>query len=86
MAWVVEFRPAAVRQFRKLPRQVQIRLKVRIDALASDPTPPSSLKLAGLSGLHRLRVGECRIVYLVQDERLVVLVVKIGHRREIYRK
>jgi len=53
--------------------------------LANNPRPFGSDKLAGPEELYRVRVGDYRIVYQIQDEALLVLVVKIGHRREVYR-
>lgn len=81
----VKFRPQAWRQFRKLPRQVQEKLKAPIDALAGEPRPAGCRALAGQEGLWRIRVGDYRIIYQIEDERLVVLVVRLGHRREVYR-
>lgn len=58
----------------------------KIDSLAKDPTPAGSKLLKGKhAGLHRLRSGDFRVLYQVEDERLVVLVVKVGNRREVYR-
>jgi mRNA interferase RelE/StbE len=54
-------------------------------SLANDPRPPGWEKLAGVESLYRIRVRNYRIVYQIQDVALVVLVVKIGHRREVYR-
>ncbi|MEO5333000.1 MAG: type II toxin-antitoxin system RelE/ParE family toxin [Magnetococcus sp. YQC-5] len=53
--------------------------------LAHDPRPPGSKKLAGVADTWRIRVGDYRIIYIIEDDRLVVLIVKIGHRREVYR-
>jgi mRNA interferase RelE/StbE len=53
--------------------------------LAPDPRPSGCEKLAGVDDLFRIRVGDYRIVYRVQDQALIVLIVKIGHRREVYR-
>ena len=82
----VEFTARAHRQFAKLERATQIRLAPAIDALADDPRPPGCVKLAGADDLYRIRVGAYRIVYAIEDDRLVVLVVKVGHRRDVYRE
>lgn len=86
MAYRLEFTPTADRQFRKLPAQLRARLKPHIDALAQNPRPSGIKKLGGENNVYRLRVGDYRILYEVRDEVLLVLVVKVGHRREIYRK
>jgi mRNA interferase RelE/StbE len=61
------------------------RVNAAILALADDPYPPGSRKLHGEEDLYRVRIGDYRILYRVENERLVVLVVNIGHRRDIYR-
>ncbi len=61
------------------------RLSDTISNLASDPRPPDCLKMQGGDGLYRVRVGDYRIIYEIQDAVLVVLVVQIGNRREVYR-
>lgn len=85
MSYTVELRPAATRALEALPRVAQERLRGKIDALAGDPRPPGCVKMAGEDDLWRIRVGSYRVVYTVRDDVLVVLVVKIGHRREVYR-
>ena len=85
MLYQIEFSRQADRQFRNLPSQIQQRLKSKIDPLANTPRPHGSEKLSGTDQLYRSRVGDYRIVYAVEDERLLVLVVKVGHRREVYR-
>jgi mRNA interferase RelE/StbE len=67
------------------PRGLRIRIVSRIQSLARNPRPRGSQKLAGESERHRIRQGVYRIVYAVDDERRIVEVVKIGHRREVYR-
>lgn len=85
MLYQIEFSRQADRQFRNLPSQIQQRLKSKIDSLATTPRPHGSEKLSGADLLYRIRVGDYRIIYVVEDDRLLVLVVKVGHRREIYR-
>ena len=67
------------------PRAVRVRIVSRIHGLARNPRPPGSQKLAGDEERYRVRQGAYRIVYSVDDETRVVEVVKIGHRREVYR-
>ncbi|MEQ1680066.1 MAG: type II toxin-antitoxin system RelE/ParE family toxin [Nitrospira sp.] len=85
MLYQIEFSRQADRQFRNLPSQIQQRLRSRIDSLVTTPCPHGAEKLSGTDQLYRIRVGDYRIVYAVEDERLLVLVVKVGHRREVYR-
>lgn len=82
----VEFAPAAVREFRSLSPDVQRRLRPRIDALAVEPRPREATALKGGEGIFRLRIGDYRILYEVRRAVLLVLVIRIGHRREVYRR
>jgi mRNA interferase RelE/StbE len=86
MAYRIEFSPAAERQFKKLPREIQFRLKPRLDGLMNNPFPRGVKKLSAEENLYRLQVGDHRIIYQVQHNALLVLVVKLGHRREVYRR
>jgi len=79
----IELRPAAVRSLRKLDPTVRHRLQGAIALLAQDPRPPAARALQGRPGL-RVRVGDYRIIYTVTDDVLLVVVVTIGHRREVY--
>ena len=81
----VDFSNAAYRQFAKLPQEMKARVAAAIQALGEDPRPPGVTRLAGPSGAWRVRVGVYRIVYTIEDDRLVVLVVRIGPRRDVYR-
>ncbi len=82
-AYRIELRPAAVRALRKLDPQVRRRVHGAIALLAQDPRPPGARALQGRPGL-RVRVGDYRIIYTVEDDVLVVVVVRLGHRRDIY--
>lgn len=85
MGYEVELSSRAAREFLKLSQQLQQRIAPRIDALAMDPRPSGSEKLAG-SDAYRIRAGEHRIVYLVDDGERIVTVTRIGHRRDVYRR
>jgi mRNA interferase RelE/StbE len=86
MAYKAQVMPAAAKQLEKLPRIEQARIVAAIHDLEDDPRPPGSVKLAGTENLWRIRVGDYRMIYEIHDDRLVVLVVRIGHRRDIYRR
>ncbi len=79
----IELRPAAVRALRKLDPQVRRRVQGAIALLAQDPRPPGARALQGRPGL-RVRVGDYRIIYTVDDDVLLVVVVRLGHRRDVY--
>ncbi len=82
-AYRVELRPAAVRALRKLDPQIRRRVQGAIALLAQNPRPPGARALQGRPGL-RVRVGDYRIVYTIHDDVLLVVVVRLGHRRDVY--
>lgn len=81
----VEFSPAAARSLRKLDRAAQTRILTVLSLLRDTPRPPAAKPLVGHPGLLRVRTGDYRVIYRIENERLLVLVVTIGHRREVYR-
>jgi len=80
----VTLAPPAARQLRKFDPDARRRLQAAIELLAIDPRPPAATRLVGGSGEWRVRTGNYRIVYEINDNELVVLVLRMGHRREIY--
>ena len=86
MAYRVELAPSAARRFKRLSRSVQARLGARIDALAQDPRPHGMQQLSAPERFYCIREGDYCIIYQVQDEAQLVLVLKVGHRREVYRR
>lgn len=80
------FATRAERDFRSLAPEVQRRLRPRIDTLARNPRPRGVKTLEGEEGLLRLRIGDYRIIYHVEERNFTVLVLKIGHRRQVYRR
>jgi mRNA interferase RelE/StbE len=86
MAYTVELAKAAAGQIRKLDRQIQVRIYNRLRKLEAEPRPPGAIQLQGTAEtLHRIREGDYRIIYFIEDDKLVMLVVKIAHRGEAYR-
>lgn len=84
MSYLVQVRPAAVKSLRKIHPQDRNRVKGAIKLLAENPFPPGAKNLKGRPG-YRIRVGEYRIIYTVENNILLITVVQVGHRREIYR-
>ncbi len=84
-AYSVEFTPAAERQFAKLPSTARTLVAAVVVTLASNPRPHGCVKLAGAYGLWRVRAQQYRVIYRVLEKRLVVTVVKIGDRKDVYR-
>jgi mRNA interferase RelE/StbE len=79
----VEFLPRALRKLNELERKDLLRITAAIELLRENPIPPKALKLKGREGL-RIRVGKFRVIYSIDGDRLVILVLDIGPRRDIY--
>lgn len=82
----LEVAPAAARQLRKLDPAARRRIQAAVELLAHEPRPVGAKKLAGGDGEWRVRTGDYRIVYEIRDQVLLVLVLAVGHRREIYQR
>lgn len=86
MAYRIDVKPSAARALTELPRPAQRRIARKIDALAKNPRPRGAQKLKGAEDLYRIRAENYRILYQIRDDILLILVVRIGHRREVYRR
>ena len=84
MPYRIDYAPAAAKQLRKFDREIYVRIRPVIDALANDPRP-SGCTMLTVEKRYRIRVGDFRIVYEIHDSKLVVLVIRIGHRSSVYR-
>jgi len=83
--YTIEIAPAAERALKKLSADILKRIIKAFLKLEQDPRPPGVKKLIGEDELYRIRVGDYRIVYQIRDNELIVLVVRVAHRREVYR-
>jgi mRNA interferase RelE/StbE len=81
----IEVSASAERQIRRLPRVDQLRVLRVIQSLASDPKPPGCRKLSGHDDVFRVRIGRYRVLYAVEGRRLIVIVLKVGDRKDVYR-
>jgi len=81
----IEVSATAEKQICKLPRKDQLRVLRAIRPLATEPVPPGSRRVRGYDDVFRIRVGTYRILYRVVGRRLLIIILKTGHRREIYR-
>jgi mRNA interferase RelE/StbE len=81
----IEIKKSPEKFIRQQSRKIQIQIIAAIENLAKNPRPSGVKKLAGLEELYRIRCGDYRIVYTVQDGKLLVLVVRIAHRKDVYR-
>jgi mRNA interferase RelE/StbE len=85
VSYEVEFSRGAKKQFRKLPIDVQQRIQTKINELAIEPRPNGVKKLQGDDNSYRVRVGDYRVVYELDDDVLIITVIKVGHRSDIYK-
>ena len=83
-SYKVLIKPSAVKELEAVPRKDRLRITRKIRSLAGNPRPTGCEKLSGLEQ-YRLRQGRYRIVYSISDPERTILVVKIGHRKEVYR-
>lgn len=83
-AYRIEITPAVARHMRKMPRDVLRRIDTAIIALARSPRPPVK-KLRAQDDRYRIRVGDYRVIYEVDDAQLLILIVEVGHRKDVHR-
>ena len=85
MKYTIKFRPAVEKNLRTFPQKDLIRIKRKIDALAENLPDRAATKMKGYNNFHKVRVGDYRIIFEIHDDTLLILVVKIGHRKDIYK-
>ena len=85
MTYRVEFKPSAAKALRALDATAATRIRGAIILLARDPRPPGARRLTGRPG-YRVRVGDYRIIYLIEDETLLIVVLVLDHRKAVYRR
>lgn len=86
MTYRISLAPAAARQLRTFDPPVRRRIQAALELLATEPRPPAATWLTGGSGEWRVRTGDYRLVYEIHDDQLLALVLRIGHRRDVYRR
>ena len=86
MAYTIEFRPSVWKDIKRFPKRDLVKIKKRIEELSVNLPDFSSTKMRGNNTFHKIRSGDYRIVYEIHDDRLVILIIKIGHRNDIYKK
>jgi len=86
MLYSIEFRPAVLKSLKRIPRRDLVRIKKKIEELGSNLPAPDTTKMKGDNSFHKVRSGNYRIIFEIHDDRLVILIVKVGHRKDVYRK
>ena len=85
MKYRIEVKRSAAKALKKIPKPDQKRISEKIDDLAENLPNPNTTKMKGNNPFHKIRVGDYRIIYEIPDDVLLILIVKIGHRKDIYR-
>ena len=86
MAYTVFLTKAAAKDLAAIPKKTLQQIDRTIQSLADNPRPQGSIKLQGTDDLYRIRKGAFRIIYKIEDEALIVIVVRVGNRRDVYRE
>lgn len=84
MTYSVEFRPAVLRSLKRFPKRDLVRIKKRIEDLSRNLPEPNTTKMKGNNPFHKVRTGNYRIIYEIHGDSLVILIVKVGHRKDVY--
>jgi mRNA interferase RelE/StbE len=85
MVYSIEFRPAVLKSLKRFPKKDLVRIKKKIEELGQNLPEPNTTKMKGNNSFHKIRTGDYRIIYEIHDDRVVILIVKIGHRKDIYK-
>lgn len=83
--YAITIKPRALKTLKKIPKQFALKIDAAIQALSTEPRPSGCKKLEGYNHTYRIRCADYRVVYTVEDDRLVVDVISIGDRKEIYK-
>ena len=86
MKYSLEFRPAVLKRLKRFSKRDLRRIKSKLEGLAENLPDPASTKMKGDNDFHWIRAGDYRIFYEIHGDRLVILVVKIGHRKDVYER
>ena len=84
-SYTIEWKSSAVREIKRLEGQIVERVVGAVEALAGNPFPPGARKLRGSRRTYRIRVGDYRIVYEISQSRLAIQIVRVRHRKDVYR-
>jgi mRNA interferase RelE/StbE len=85
LTYRIEVKRSAAKSLKNIPKADQKRIAAKIDSLAENTPNPNTTKMKGNNPFHKVRVGDYRIIYEIHDDVLLILIVKIGHRKDIYK-
>ena len=83
--YAIEYDPKALKELRNLDRTMARRIVNAVNALAADPRSAGTRRLTGTVGLWRLRIGDYRVIYAIEDDELLILALRVAHRSAVYR-
>ncbi|HIJ89298.1 MAG TPA: type II toxin-antitoxin system RelE/ParE family toxin [Deltaproteobacteria bacterium] len=84
MICVIEFRPSVLKGLKNFRKRDLIRIKKKIEELGDNLPEPNTTKMKGDNDFHKIRSGDYRIIFEIHDDRVVILIVKVGHRKDVY--
>jgi mRNA interferase RelE/StbE len=85
VTYLIEFRPSVLKSLKRFPKRDLVRLKKKIEGLGQNLPEPNTTKMKGNNSFHKIRAGDYRVIYEIHNDRLVILVVKVGHRKDVYK-
>ncbi|MDA3790631.1 MAG: type II toxin-antitoxin system RelE/ParE family toxin [Desulfobacula sp.] len=85
MTYSIDFRPAVLKSLKRFPKRDLVRIKKKIEDIGQDLPEPNTTKMKGNNPFHKIRTGDYRIIYEIHDDRLIILIVKVGHRKDVYK-
>ena len=85
MRYEIIIKPAAEKCLDRIPKSTRRRIADALEGLRNNPRPPGVLKMSGAENLWRIRIGNYRVLYEIHDNRLIVLVLRVAHRKDVYR-
>lgn len=85
MTYTIEFRPSVLKNLKRFPKRDLVRIKKKIEDLGRKLPEPNTTKMKGNNSFHKVRIGSYRIIYEIHGDRLTILVVKVGHRKDVYK-
>ncbi len=86
MRYSVEFRPSVPKSLKRFPKRDLVRIKKKIEDLADNLPDQNTTRMKGNNSFHKVRFGNYRIIYEIYDDKLVILIIKVGHRKDVYKK
>ena len=86
MQYTIEFRPVVLKNLKRFPKKDLVRIKKKIEELGSNLPSANLTKMKGNNPFHRIRSGDYRIIYEIHDDKVVILIVKVGHRKDVYKR